>query len=89
MAQNDLSERDLLIELRAEFRAFKEFVSQELKEIKQASLAHTNNYDVLETRVTRCEGQVQKNTALRKWIYSSLVTGLVAAVMGAISIFGH
>lgn len=84
----NLSERDLLIELRQDFKNFKEYVTQELKEIKDSANGVTHEYISLNTRVTVVEQKEKENTQFRLWVYGSIVAGIGSLVVTVIN-FTH
>lgn len=84
--ENKLSERDLLITLTAEFKSFKEYVTQELKEIKESAGSVTQEYIKLNTRVTVVEQKEKENTRFRLWVYGSIVTGIGSLIITVINL---
>lgn len=84
--EDKLSERDLLIELRSDFKSFKEYVTAELKEIKESANGSTKRYIDLSNRVTIVEQKEIENTRLRLWIYGAIVTAIGSSIFTVINL---
>lgn len=81
--EENLTERDILIWLRSDFKSFKDYVTQELREIKAGADGANQKYESLTNKITILEQREIENTRLRIWVYGGLVATVVS---GAFSI---
>lgn len=84
--EENLTERDILIGLRSDFKSFKEYVTQELREIKNGADGANQKYEAINNRITVVEQREIENTRLRIWVYGTLVATLVSGAFSVANI---
>jgi len=71
ISSREISERDLLIELKTKVEALQE----DFKEFRRCIDNSTKKYDDLSKDVINLKSQVEENTKLRNWVYGAIITG--------------
>lgn len=83
MNERELSERDLLIRLEAQLRAFKEYTEKKFEDLEIKMIGISD----IKTRVAVLESRAKSNDKFRNIVYGSIVASVLSIASSVIVYF--
>lgn len=85
MPNMEQSERDILIEVKTKV----ELLTSTVQKISDKLDINSADNDNLRSRLDKIEPVIEENTKFRKWIWITLIEGLIGIIMWFINLFAE
>lgn len=83
MAEQELTQRDLLIKIGTEMAEFKKYTKESFDRLEES----ITGLLYLKTELARIDERVKENTRMRIWIYGALANSLLSTIIGMSALY--